>query len=482
MRKLDKLRGVGVLAFALLPACQEWDLPIGEIPGDGGEFTGGGVAGTTGASPAGASPGGSAGRTDNEGVRYGSLTPASITLLKSADANQPTPPVIAATEDGVIVAGASADPATVGVASFAPGVESEAFVGHLTLDGFVWTKPLLSSGLPGAIAPTPNGEFVIEGSYLPDEARVSPKDVSTSRVLYRVGTAGVIDYDTRITFDVETVGTSLAVSSDGSIFFGGGADVFEPLLMYTNRAILVKCDQNGVKLWEQFMVAPPDNQATVTALAALPNDDVLVAGNFGLDETTLHPEEPGTPSAIVRLTPDGDLIWRVELSGIASASALLALEDGSFLATGSSPYDFTIGDTLVDVPDVELVPGEPPSFTSFVARFDADGALRWITLDPDSFWPLAVTKDDQGTAFVALEPNWGQGRSEHVYLRSFALSDGAPLQSYKTTGSEYTFANSVSFRNGRVWVAGAFRGTADFGGGAVYEDPAGVFVAHLEAE
>lgn len=484
MKKIDRCWGLGFAPFVLVLACQESDLPIGDMPEDGGESSGGAPHGTAGSPPTAGTTGmagasGGAGATGGD-VRYEGPTAASLLLLKSGDPAQPTPPVLAPIAGGVVVAGASADPETVGLDGFETGVESEAFAGRLTVRGFTWTKPLLSSGLPRAIAKTPDGDFVIDGAYLPNEARISPRDVSTSRVLNRIDGEGTIVYDSRVAFDVEMVGNSLAVDSQGAVFLGGGVELSQPLILLTRQAVLVKCTDTGDKLWDLSFQDTFGRSRAINAVAVLPNDDVLAAGAFDL--TSGLPDESVDRATIARFTTFGDLVWSVEVTGSergpAMLGALLPLEGGDFLVAGSASSDFTVNGAPFDVPESD----SEIAFAVFVARFDGSGNLRWLTLDTDSYWPTSLAIDDRGTAFVALEPDFLRQQAERVYLRSFDLGTGTFRQSFATTGSDYTWASSVAWSDDRLWVAGGFTGRASFGEGATYDDPAGVFVAHLDPE
>lgn len=99
--------------------------------------------------PDGGSDGGVAGDAGALQLRAGGAS-----SWTSGNPLNPTPAVVAAYGDGVVIASASSDPSVVGLTPFGDsGVVSKAFVGCLAHDGsVVWSVPIGATGLPSGIA------------------------------------------------------------------------------------------------------------------------------------------------------------------------------------------------------------------------------------------------------------------------------------------------------------------------------------------
>ncbi len=406
----------------------------------------------------------------------------------SGDPLNSTPPVLLAVDDDVMLAGASADPATVGVDAFAQGVTSEAFLMRMSQGKALWSKPLKDAGLPWAIARS-GGDVIVEAPYLPDMTQVSTSFVGPRVYLAKFGLDGTVGFETNLAFDAvssdEWIATyGMAVDASGAIYLAGTyAD-----MNGGEHVIVVKCDADGNKLWEKpFPHA--GTQGIANAAAVLASGDIVVTGDFdqtlsfgGTTQTlTVNGQLPDLPTGfMVRLTPDGDPVWSAQFGGddFTVGNALTPLDDGGFLLAGSNALDLEIGG--LKAKGAPFTPTDTQTFpptAAFIARLDGDGKASWLALEQASEFSYAVATDGSGTAFLGTNGTMGADD----YLRTYDLASGKPAQVMSGSATSDIQSTSLAVApSGAVWVSGIFSMGADFGNADVLESTAaGVFLIEL---
>jgi len=436
--------------------------------GGGGNAAGGGP--TSGG--AGAMPSGLAADTP---TRLDPVPPPNSSWeFPLADIYSVTLPVLAPIDGGVVIAGGSGDPATVGLDALDEGIVAEAFVARLDYDGKVrWTVPLLDAGAPRKVAVNAAGEVVVIAPYMPGFESFSSYSSWDDLYLVKLNAEGDVLYEQVLTYDLGQDGTTvygMDVADDGSVYIAGlyAVDGQHPLL--------AKYDTDGSELW----VAPVDHtgvQGWANDAVALPNGDVVFTGyfdataNFGGDTI----ESRGTSGSmtsvlpngfIVRLTASGQHVYSERFGGtsVDGGTALARLGDATIL-TGGLTGETSVGGK------VALASEEG---SSFVSSLSATGAAGWVTVGPGLIG-RAVATDLAGNVYLG-----GQLGGDRI-VASFS-SDGTPLVEATVGGggSVNSYALAVDDNFG-VWVAGTFSGDVDFGNGNVLNtDEQSVFLVRLQ--
>jgi hypothetical protein len=452
----------------------------------GGASTMGGASGNGASGKSGA--GGKAAGGTGSGVAATYAPPAMGQTWRylSADPLNSTPPVLLAVDDDVILAGASADPTTVGVTAFDDGVMSEAFVMRMSQGKAVWSKPLKPAGLPWAMARS-GGDVVIVAANLPDLSEVSVAYVSKDVYITKIGIDGTSRYEKTISFDHDDTATyGLAVDSTGAIFLAG---VYED--GGAEHVILVKCDQDGNKLWEKPF-DHPGTQAYANAVTVLSGGDVVVTGVFditlsfggGTQTLTSTAQHPGLPSGfLARFTPDGEPVWSAEFGGndFSTGMSLAPLLDGGFLLSGADALDLHLGGKTAMGAPFTATDAQPfPPTAAFIARLDGDGNASWLVLEKDADFGSVVATDTSGTAFLGGSD---VGTASGTYLRTYDLSTGAAAQVMSSASGDAQSTSLAVATSGSVWVSGRYDGQADFGNTNVLEtSDAGVFLLRVDPD
>jgi hypothetical protein len=400
--------------------------------------------------------------------------------------------VLVALEDGgVIIAGASADPATVGLEAFDSGILSEAFVARLDADGMpVWALPLKEAGLPWAIERS-GDDVVIVAAHLPELAEVSTSYVSKDVYLAKLSLGGAVRYEKTLTFSHEVTYTyGLAVDPSGVIYLAGGVQNQDTERGSVTDPILVKCSPQGDKQWED-VPAHTGTQGYANAVTVLASGDVVATGAFdaeltfgALDPITSTAENAGIPNGfLVRYAPGGEPVWSSQFGGadFSTGTGLSALAGDDFLLSGSVSLNLELGG--------ESLPGEPFTPTelepfgpmaAFVARLSGTGDADWVRLEqPATFAQLVETNG--GTVFLGGDMQPTEDGGSVVYLRSYETTTGDAVQSVAALSGESIESVSLGVGPGTVWVSGRFTGSADFGNENALNANAGVFLLRLRA-
>lgn len=392
--------------------------------------------------------------------------------VPTGDPLNSTPPVLARLGTGVALAGASADPKTVGVAAFDTGVKSEAFLAGLDHDGKAqWRRPLLPAGLPNAIAVNAAQEIVVVAPYLPDLETVSPSFSSDSVYLGKFMANGTPIFEKELKFDLGTRLYALALGPDGSIWLGGAQTSEFP----NESMVLAKYDSSGAQ--QLFKLFPCDGSTCyVTDMSATPKGDVVLCGSFNATfnlggETLATEGRFGTslmPNGFAaRFDSTGKHVWSQRFGGpiFDLGVAIAALPDEDAVLSGKLSGAATIGG--------KSVTAEAEEGQAFVARLDPQGKARWVELAPGSARANALEVDGD-TLHVA------GNFDTTAYLQDRELSTGKLLGSTKAlTGSPYAYTAALDSL-GSLWLAGTYADGLDLGNQNALAAASGVFMLRLD--
>jgi hypothetical protein len=454
----------------------------GAAAGDGGARSSGGVTG--GGVTAGDENGGSGVVGDGGGGSDGDRPLGTIPSehatwsFPSGDPLNPTPPLLAAAADGIIIAGATSDPTLAGVSAFDAGVLGEAFVAKLDHQGHVvFSVRLADAGMPRAVNVSPTGEIVVIAPFLPDVPVITPGLYGNSGYLAKIAANGELLYERELPFDDGTVLYSLAIDADGAIYVSGAQ---YPADSFPNQAVLLaKYDADGGAVWTKVF-DDAGLTAHAAAVAIAPNGDPLIAGVFsasmdlgGVELVTeaLQGDSLMPNGFMARFKPDGAHVASERFGGVVS--------DGATLLTPLDNGDLILGGWLSGIASVggRSVTADESDGSAFIARIDSDGAARWITLPEASGRAYAVANDPSGRYLHVVG-----AFSDGTFL--VELDDDGKTRSVATLQSGEVRPVSVAVdARSSVWVSGSFSGTADFGNGNQLQAGAtGMFLVRLDRE
>lgn len=437
-------------------------------------------AGTGGVSNAGAGGGAVAG-SGGADVFMGDLgiAPAkgSVWELPTGDSLNSTPPMLARLGEGVVLAGATADPKLAGVDAFGSGVVSEAFLAGFTHAGKKsWSRPLLAAGLPDAVAVTASQEIVVVAPYLPDATTVSPSFSSDSIYLGKFAASGTPVFEKELAFSTGTRLYALAVDGNGGIWLAGAQSNLDD---FPNESmVLAKYDSAGKELF--FKVYPHDNSTCyVTSLSVNAAGDVALVGSFngtftlGGDELKTQATYNNSPTSLMpngfvaRFTNAGQHVWSQRFGGpiFDLGNAVTWLPDGSLAVGGKLSGAASIGG--------KTVAAEPEVGQAFVARLDGAGKASWVELTNGVTRAFAVESD---TSKLHVAGSFDAG----AYLQERDPAQGALLESAKALSGMPDAYSLALDSAGSLWLGGAYATSADLGNQNLLSAASGVFLLRLD--
>lgn len=449
---------------------------------------GAGRGGGGGAGSSGASPGGRGGAAGSPPVPDTYLPPGEgdTWQFPTGDPLNSTVPVLAPADGGVVIAGASADPATAGLSAFDSGITSEAFVARLDNSGkATWSVPLKAAGLPWAVARS-GDDYVVVAPDVPDLMQVSPSYVSKDVYLAKISATGSVVYEKTVPFDNEITYTyGMAVAPTGEIYLAGGTVVDSD-----QHPILVKLDGAGQKLWEATFTHD-GTQGFANAVVVLPDGDVVMTGDFDRTLDFGGDTEPLTSTAtldglpngfVARFAPTGDPVWSQSFGGddFSVGTGLAALPNGDFFLCGAVASDLNIG--TISIEGEPFTPSDEQSFPptrAFVARLNGAGEVAWVKRELESDFGNVVATDGKGVFLGGAVDTESAVSGAMVYLRSYTVA-GETSTVYTTAGGEGVSSASLALSDGALWVAGRFTTSIEFDDTALANADAGVFLARLK--
>ena len=413
--------------------------------------------------------------------------PGWATAIPSGDPVNATIPVLAALDDGVVLAGASSSPSVVGVPQFDAGVVSEAFLARLQHDGTAqWSVPLLPAGLPTGVAVDPSGDIIVTAPYLPGFATVSPFVVGPDLYLGKFTPTGTAVYEKHLVLTGTIAqsdsisGAGLAVDSTGAIYIAGGvvrASAQQDIL-------LVKYDTNGNQVWVKTFPGDPAGvgEVDVTSITIATGDEVVIAGGF-----TGHFDFGGGPLADVAeagFAPLIGFIARFSAAGtyVSSAAfggptfnlggALVATTGGDVLLSGNVTGPVTVGGLSV--------PADTTNGSPFLARLDRNNTAQWATVAASTgTLPIGRAIAIDGAARAHLTGQLGGQLLVDDFTETGAPAANVSAETSDAGAGINGYSLAVDSMQS-LWVAGTFDTQATLGSIMLTGSSAGVFVARID--
>jgi hypothetical protein len=236
--------------------------------------------------------------------------------------------------------------------------------------------------------------------------------------------------------------TALAVDAQGiryvsrPYFLSDGSYDFE----------LTRLDFDGSAMWTIIENGGPHDMPT--ALAALPNGDVVIAGST--DGGLFSFGTGRTEAFVARYDASANFVWGVQFATAYEWTS------ASSVASDSGQNVYVAGDTSVD---------DHYAIAGFIARVSSSGQLEWATTHTtytyDYFRSVAVDAYDQ---VAVTGSTWGLlGSSDAGGTDAFVariLSDGelGPVVQFGTLGGDNAYDLAAS-RDGAWFVVGATQGS-----------------------
>lgn len=320
---------------------------------------------------------------------------------------------IAVRGDRVVVAGQFLDQLDLGGGLAHPASGSDdMFVAAFDLGGepqWLWTAGGIDSDGANAVAATPDGGWIVGGSFSRTVELDGAKLVSrggTDAILVKLARTGELEWVKQFGGRYNDTISHVAVDARGNLYIQG---VFRdtadwggaPLVAHggsDNDVVLAKYDANGDHLWSLGFGNAFNDVAG--GLTVDPAGNVTMVGSFdrsvsfgpGDDHTSLGEAD----AFIARFTPDGKLVWArsygAEREDIAFGVAADAAGNTVTVGWFQGSVDFGSGaQTSKGNKDV------------FAIKLDPAGGLVWARTwgDRDHDQGRGVAIDDKGCAIVA---------------------------------------------------------------------------------
>lgn len=340
---------------------------------------------------------------------------------------------VAVRGDRIVVVGQFLDRLELGELKHAAAGSDDMFVAAFDLRGepqWLWTAGGIDSDGANAVAATPDGGWVVGGSFSQSVELQGQKLVSrggTDAMLIKLAATGDLEWVKQFGGRYNDTITHVAVDPRGNLYVQG---VFRdtaawggtPLTAHggsDNDVVLAKYDANGDHLWSQGFGNAFNDVAG--GLTVDPAGNVTMVGSFDRSVSfgpgDDHVSAGEADAFVVRFTGDGKLTWahsfgadREDIAfGIAADAA------GNTVTTGwfQGSVDFGAG-AIASKGNKDV----------FALKLDPAGSLVWVKTwgDHDHDQGRAVAVDDKGCAIVA-----------GIYRFTLALTS-PPLESVRAEG------------------------------------------------
>lgn len=280
---------------------------------------------------------------------------------------------------------------------------------------------------------------------------------------------GGTDNDWGVAVDANATGDVYATGFTGSTDFPTSA-AYDPTYngahssVYYGDPFLSKFNAAGELVWSTYFGGSNDDFGFEVKVG--PSGNVYLGGytysaNFPTSGAYDATYAGGSDAYLAKFSPDGDLIWSTYLGGSA-------YEFGGFLAVDAAENIYIAGlSGSTDFPTSGAYDATYNSnYDAFVAKFSADGALRWSTYlggsQEDRAWRLGT--DSSGNVLV----------TGGTYSGDFPTSGG-----FDTTfgGDRDAFAAKFSTNGALLWATFLGGSGSDWGYGIGADGAGDVYVA-----
>lgn len=347
----------------------------------------------------------------------------------------------------------------------APGSYPNVFVQKLdTAGNFIWAKSIGGNGHDVAydIAIDPLGNIYLTGMFQ-ESADFDPgPGVHTlysqgyfDAFVCKLDSAGNLIWARSMGNGSEEQGRSIAVDNSGNVYTAGmfefdvdfnpglaDADTFT-LQGSFNDVFIQKLDADGNFLWaRRFGELYNDN---VTDLKITPDGQILVFGHvtgtpkYGTIAATDSITVNGTDPFLLRIDPDGQLVWAKHFGG--------PLLDQAFFMQLDADGNIYTGGSFAGTADLDPGPGlfefSTPAWTrgNFLQKLDPDGNFLWAMQYATGVSPagLEIDADDNLILMGTL-----QGTAD--------LDPGPAVQYFTALGDYDYFVQKLDTDREQVWV------------------------------
>ncbi len=287
--------------------------------------------------------------------------------------------------------------------------------------------------------------------------------------------------------------TYIDVDQDGNIYYAGLIGTtgdFDPgvgtTILTANKysdCFVAKYSPDGTFFWVNHIEG--DMSEVISTIRVDKHNDVVIAGRFkgvidfdpGLDTFLLTSSYNGTSIFILKVDPDGQLIFAGKMQGVFQAEIRALDIDSANNIYGIGTYDYEID---VDLgPDTFLLDDQASPANEFFFKFDPDGGLIWakdfaFTGDRAVLADLAVTSAGHAwiTGSFSGEVDIDPGPGVHTLTSDGSLTDihflhfdelGNLLDAYQMggTGADKGITILVDDKD-QVYIAGVYQNTVDF--------------------
>lgn len=296
------------------------------------------------------------------------------------------------------------------------------FVGCLSF-GQGWERLLTGGGQDEgrAIARTPDGGYIVAGSYGSNKA-----------VLMKVDADGFLQWSKNYLPGAGVFSASaVAVAPDSTILVAGFAKM---QLFSSSDGWVMKADFKGNIIWQKMLGSSNDDE--FSSLALLPDGGFAAAG--------FSKNGDKKQAVLARFDAAGDTLW-TKTYGAPNTSeqihALAVAANGDFLMVGD----------VTDIPDLDV----------YALRTDADGNVRWATTYGFDFVPNAFSQDAgfgiletaDGGLVVAGKTTSLQGQQGGLLMKLTA--DGNPSPVWFKAFQNALFTDVIADETGGFFISGS---------------------------
>jgi len=440
----------------------------------GGTLVNGGTR-ATGGTPA---TGGTRVRTDATdaiGQNPFKRAPEDGILITSSDGLNTNALVIAAdNHDGLLIAGATENPAAMGLTAFDPGIVSEAFAAKLDAQGhLVWSVPLKPCGVPARIAAGPDDSAFVLCPNEPDVTTLMSSTCdATALVTKLAANDGHVLFQTAVAPESAPAEAywcpyALAVNAQGNSYVGGGYSPTFPNF----QALTIGLSADGKQEWSFVSSGPSDSDpnadatAYTEALAVDSTGKVLACGSFnnwvGFGSTKLTSQASDGQWSMYNgfvgsLSANG-----TGASGWLFGGAVFDLGETIKPASGGGYY---IGGMLSSTAKVGgKTTTASVDGSAFISLINATGNATWVKTVATKSIARDLAADASGKVYFV--GSFADSELYYVYdpvadtLKSVSTVSG-------TADANTLITQSVAVTtSGSVWISGNFSGTIDLGTG-----------------
>lgn len=322
---------------------------------------------------------------------------------------------VAVRGDTIVVAGQFLDEIQIGEFHHEAANSDDLYVAAFDLKGepqWLFTSGGVDSDGANGIAPTPDGGWVIAGSFK-GEARFGATDVKSNgredALLMKIGKDAVIDWVKTYGGIYDDTFRYVAVDPQGSIYVQGvfmdkvsfGGDVLVGAGGKDNDVVLAKYDANGDHIWSKRFGNAFDDVAGGIAVDQAGN--VTMTGSF--DESITfgdgdeHRSLGKSDVFVARFATDGKLQWARTFGGEREdiGQGIAVDPAGNTVTTGwfEKSVDFGKGGAITSKGNKD----------AFGLKLDAKGNTIWVETwgDHDHDQGRAIAMDDKGNiAFAGI--------------------------------------------------------------------------------